>query len=194
MIRKKHWYNYLWVYSILYLILGVYNIFFAWLGVIEFAVPLIIALFGGDKLFCNHFCGKGQLFNLLGKDLKLSKNRKPPLFLSSTWFRYGFLMFFMTMFVLMLITTFKVFLGEKELKEIVTILWSFKIPWGFAYKNTNLSPWIAQFAFGMYSIMLTSSIIGFITMLVFRPRTWCVYCPMGTMTQGICKIKHRDKN
>lgn len=103
-------------------------------------------------------------------------------------------MFFMTMFVLMLITTFKVFLGEKELKEIVTILWSFKIPWGFTYKNTNLSPWIAQFAFGMYSIMLTSSIIGFITMLVFRPRTWCVYCPMGTMTQGICKIKYRDKN
>ena len=194
MIRKKHWYDYLWVYSILYLILGVYNIFFAWVGVIEFAVPLIIALFGGDKLFCNHFCGKGLLFNLLGKDLKLSKNRKPPLFLSSTWFRYGFLMFFMTMFVLMLITTFKVFLGEKELKEIVTILWNFKIPWGFAYKNTNLSPWIAQFAFGMNSIMLTSSIIGFITMLVFRPRTWCVYCPMGTITQGICKIKHRDKN
>lgn len=120
--------------------------------------------------------------------LETIKNQKE----YTTWFRYGFLMFFMTMFVLMLITTFKVFLGEKELKEIVTILWSFKIPWGFAYKNTNLSPWIAQFAFGMYSIML--SIIGFITMLVFRPRTWCVYCPMGTMTQGICKIKHRDKN
>lgn len=33
-----------------------------------------------------------------------------------------------------------------------------------------------------------------ISMLAFRPRTWCVYCPMGTMTQGICKIKYRDKN
>lgn len=112
--------------------------------------------------------------------MKLSKNRKPPLFLSSVWFRYSFLAFFMTMFILMLITMFKVFSGVKELQEVVTILWSFKILWGFAYKNANLAPWIAQFAFGMYSIMLTSTIIGFATMLLFRLRTWCVYCPMGT--------------
>ena len=46
---------------------------------------------------------------------------------------------------------FKVFSGVKELQEVVTILWSFKILWGFAYKNANLAPWIAQFAFGMYN-------------------------------------------
>jgi hypothetical protein len=28
-------------------------------------------------------------------------------------------------------------------------------------------------------------------MLLFKPRSWCVYCPMGTMTQGICKLKNR---
>lgn len=25
--------------------------------------------------------------------------------------------------------------------------------------------------------------------VVYRPRTWCVFCPMGNMTQMICKIK-----
>lgn len=25
--------------------------------------------------------------------------------------------------------------------------------------------------------------IGFATMILFKPRSWCVYCPMGTMTQ-----------
>ena len=26
-----------------------------------------------------------------------------------------------------------------------------------------------------------------------QPRSWCVYCPMGTMTQLICKAKNRGK-
>ena len=43
-----------------------------------------------------------------------------------------------------------------------------------------------QFAFGFYSIIRTSSIMGIITLLLFKPRSWCVYCPMGTITQLIC--------
>lgn len=49
--------------------------------------------------------------------------------------------------------------------------------------------WIAQFAFGFFGVMLTSTVLGLVTMVLFRPRSWCVYCPMGTMTQGICRIK-----
>lgn len=188
-MKKRYWYDFLWIYSILYLILGVFNIFFAWLGLIEFCIPIFISIFGGGKLFCNKFCGRGQLFELLGSKLKLSRNKVPPKFLSSPWFRYSFLIFFMTMFITMIISTINVFTGVKELKTVITILWSFKIPWQFAYPYNSISPGFAQFAFGLYSIMLTSSIIGFFTMLIYRPRTWCVYCPMGTMTQLICKIK-----
>ena len=35
-----------------------------------------------------------------------------------------------------------------------------------------------------------STILGFLTMLLFKPRSWCVYCPMGTMTQLICKARN----
>ena len=45
------------------------------------------------------------------------------------------------------------------------------------------------FAFGFYSLMLTSAIIGILMMLRYRPRAWCVICPMGTMTQSICRVK-----
>ena len=41
--------------------------------------------------------------------------------------------------------------------------------------------------------MLTSTVLGLVTMVLFKPRAWCVYCPMGTMTQGICKLRHRGK-
>ena len=109
--------------------------------------------------------------------------------MKSKAFRYGFLVFFFTMFFLMLWNTYLVFAGVRDVKQVVTLLWSFKLPWHWAYHGTLLHNGVAQFAFGFYSIMLTSTILGLVTMLLYKPRSWCVYCPMGTMTQLICKAK-----
>lgn len=189
---KKRWYDYLWIFSIVYLVLGFFNILFAWLGLICFIVPLLIAMIGGNKSYCNRYCGRGQLFELIGGRLGVSRKKAPPKFLMSSWFRYGFLTFFMTMFLIMIYSTYLVFAGQ-TLKEVVTLLWVFKLPWQWT-SVSFVSPWIAQFAFGFYGVMLTSTVLGFITMILFKPRSWCVYCPMGTMTQGICKIKNRKES
>ena len=106
------------------------------------------------------------------------------LFLKSKAFRYGFLVFFLVMFCQMLFNTYLVFRGTSGLKQAVTVLWTFRLPWQHAYHGTGLPLWTAQFAFGFYSVMLTSTILGLATMVLFRPRSWCVYCPMGTMTQA----------
>lgn len=187
---KKKWHEYLWVFSALYILLGFFNILFAWIGLICFAIPLIFAIVAGNKNYCNKYCGRGQLFQILGGKLKLSRNKDIPKWLRSKWFRYGFLIFFMSMFFNMIFSTYLVFAQVKDLKEFITLLWTIKLPWHWAY-SSNVSGWIAQFAFGLYSVMLTSTVLGMITMLVYKPRSWCVYCPMGTMTQGICKVKNQ---
>ena len=169
MKKQKKWYDYLWIVSLLYLTLGFFNIMFAWLGLICFFVPLIISIVSGNKAYCNRYCGRGQLFGILGGKLGLSRKKDVPKFLKSKWFRYGFLAFFMFMFGNMLFSTYLVFNGA------------------------NVPAWMVQFAFGFYSVMLTSTILGVITMLLYKPRSWCVYCPMGTMTQGICRIKNKSK-
>lgn len=186
---KKKWYYYLWIVELIYLALGIFNVLFAWIGMLFFTIPLLIALFGGNKAYCNHYCGRGQLLDLLGSKWKISRNVPPPKFLRTRWFRYSFLTFFMIMFSLMLIGTYKVFAGA-PLREFITFLWVFKMPWQWA-ELSFVTPWVAQFAFGFFSIMLTSTILGIVTMVLFRPRSWCVYCPMGTMTQGICQLKAR---
>lgn len=142
-------------------------------------------------MYCNKFCGRGQLFDLLGNKLGLSRKKDIPKFLRSKWFRYGFLIFFFIMFFNMLFSTYLVFEGTRNLKEVVTLLWTIKLPWNWAYHGTAVAEWVAQFAFGFYSVMLTSTVLGLITMILYKPRSWCVYCPMGTMTQTICKAKHR---
>lgn len=190
-MKKKHWYDYLWFASLTYLILGFFNILFAWLGLICFITPLLISIIKGNKAYCGKYCGRGRLFEILGGKLGISLKKNPPKFLRSKWFRYGFLTFFMTMFIFMIYSTYLVFSGA-SLKETVTLLWVFKLPWNWT-DTASVKPWIAQFAFGFYGVMLTSTVLGLITMMLFKPRSWCVYCPMGTMTQGICYIKHRKE-
>ena len=146
---KRHWYDHLWVVSLTYLILGFFNILFAWLGLFCFFIPLIISAVKGTKGYCNRY-----------------------------------------MFFVMLWNTSLVFAEAQDLKQVVTLLWTFKLPWQWGYHGTFLHPGVAQFAFGFYSVMLTSTVLGLITMVLFKPRSWCVYCPMGTMTQLVCKARN----
>ena len=190
-MRKNRWYDRLWIWSIAYFTLGIFNILFAWLGMIDFLLPIFIALFSGSKSFCNHYCGRGQLFEKLGS--KCSRKKSAPRFLASKWFRYGFLIFFLAMFGSMIFQTCLVASGAENLREAIKLLWTIRVPWDWAYSAGTTADWVAQFSFGFYSIMLTSTIIGLAVMLLFKPRTWCSFCPMGTMTQLICKIKYRRK-
>ena len=78
-VMKKHWYDYLWILSLAYLILGFVNILFAWLGLLCFFIPLLIAAIGGTKGYCNRYCGRGQLFGLLGRTFwSVPQKRYPP--------------------------------------------------------------------------------------------------------------------
>ena len=190
-MRRGHWYDYLWIWSIVYFALGLFNILFAWLGMIDFLLPILIAVCGGNKYFCNHLCGRGQLFNKLGSELKCSSHHMMPRWMTSLWFRFGFMAFFFVMFCSMVFQTWLVARGAQSLNETIKLFWTFRVPWGWTYAAGTVSNWVAQFSFGLYSLMLTSLLIGLILMALFRPRSWCVICPMGTMTQAICKLKAR---
>ncbi len=92
----------------------------------------------------------------------------------------------------MLFVTYLVFKDINSLKEVITLFWTFKLPWNFI-DYSYVATWIVQFAFGFYSMMLTSTILGIITMILYKPNSWCVYCPMGTMTQIVSIIKSKER-
>ena len=92
------------------------------------------------------------------------------------------------MFGVMLFQTYLVAAGVRDLSETLKLLWTFRVPWDWAYTAGTAAEWGAQYAFGFYSMMLTSTLIGLVVMVLYKPRTWCTFCPMGSMTQGICKL------
>lgn len=191
--RERKWYDYLYVITPVYLTLGLFNILFAWIGLVFFFVPLIFAVAGKGKLYCNRYCDRGQFLDLLGKRFGISRRLALPRWIRSKAFRYGFLAFFMAMFVNMLVVTWLVFTGAQELGTTVQLLWTFQLPWHWAYP-VAVAPGVAQFAFGFYGVMLTSTVIGLFMMVLFRPRSWCVFCPMGTMTQLISSARAKGSS
>lgn len=186
--KKKQWTDYLWIYSVVYFVIGFFNIAFAWLGLLCFTIPLLLSLKDGEKTYCNKYCGRAQLFDIFTTKYKWTRNKPMPKFLRTKTFRYGFLIFFLAMFVSMIFTTYLVFSGSRGFMEVLTLFWTFKLPFSFA-NRANVPEWFAQFAYGFYSMMLTSSIIGIILNTLYKPYSWCVACPMGTMTQSICQAK-----
>ena len=114
--------------------------------------------------------------------------------MTSKWFRYVFLIFFLSMFGNIVFQTWLVASGAGTLKEVIKLFWTILVPWGWTYTAGIVPNWIAQFSFGFYSLMLTSTLIGLIVMVLYKLRTWCAFCPMGTMTQGICKLKAKEKS
>lgn len=91
MKQQTKWYEKLWIASSIYLILSPFNILFAWLGLLLFFfIPLLISMFKGSKVYCNRYCGRGQLLTILGDRFKLSRNKATPRWMRSNYFRYGF--------------------------------------------------------------------------------------------------------
>ena len=147
-MKKKNWYDYLWIWPIIYFALGFFNILFAWLGMIDFMIPMFVAVFAGNKSFCNRYCGRGQLFFVLGGKGKCSRKKLPPKWMTSIWFRRGFMVFFLAMFGVMVWNTYLVSVGSSSLKEVLTLFWTFKLPFGWTYSGSGFPDWVAQFSFG----------------------------------------------
>lgn len=177
---KTRWYDWLWAAMLVYLFLPAYNILFAWFGLVFMAAPVLIALFLGTKSYCNKYCGRGQLYQLLGGKLGISRNAKPPRFLRARWFRYSFLVLFAAKFLMMIHASFMAFADASSAGQ-GSWSWLLERPY---------SSFAIEVASSIYTVMLATAVLGVLTMLLFKPRSWCVYCPMGTMTQEICRLRH----
>ena len=77
--------------------------------------------------------------------------------MSSKWFRYGFLIFFLTMFGNMVFQTYLVGAGAASLREAIKLFWTFRVPWGWTYTAGIVADWVAQFSFGFYILAMSSA-------------------------------------
>lgn len=120
---------------------------------------LIITSFFTGRYWCGNFCPHGSLFDRLM--LPVSKNKKIPDFLKSKPMIIGFFAFFMFNFSRKMIKVFKLWGNLDFLDKL-----------GLLFVNTYLM------------VLITGGLLA----IFVNPRTWCQFCPMGSMQKLSYKL------
>ena len=96
---------------------------------------------------------------------------------------FGVNLFFITM------STIMVSIGRLEAIDKIRLLIVFQLPFGLPqiFPAADLPAPVIHLAYRFYSLMLTSTILGVILAVLFKPRTWCSVCPINTISSNLLK-------
>ena len=71
------------------------------------------------------------------------------------------------------------------LRFLIVIPLPFEMPQLIIFEG--LPSWLTHLSYRFYSMMLTTTFIGVILSLVYKPRTWCTICPISTISSEYIK-------
>jgi hypothetical protein len=166
-----------------YFILGFINIHFAMLGFVCLVLPLIILVRTNKKTYCQGYCPRASLFTKAGKVPSI-KSRKTPDFFIKGKLKWVVLIYFGLNMLMITMSTFRVASGLMEPLEFLRFLIVFRIPYNIPQliEVNNALPWITHLSYRFYSMMMTTTTLGLILAFIYKPRTWCLICPISTIS------------
>ncbi|MDH8679328.1 hypothetical protein QE109_14315 [Fusibacter bizertensis] len=178
---KINWTNLLFIGTILFFALSFVNIAFAFLGIICVITPFYMVVKTGKKLWCTTYCPRANLFTRLFK--KISFDLKPPKWLYSKDTKRLVLNFFCINLVFIVLSTYMVAKNNIPPMNFVRFLIVFQIPFELPQLIPIEIPVIlSHISYRIFSIMFTSTVVGMILGVLYRPRSWCAVCPVQTLT------------
>lgn len=185
---KKSYQNSLFFITILFFLLSIVNISLAALGIVCFIIPFVQYAIYKDKVWCKFYCPRAGLFNRLLS--KISLKKKLPKFMTGNRIKKGVLIYFCINMFFVIMSTIMVSIGRIAPLEELRLLIIFRVPIVLPQLMYISAPdFIVHFGYRIYSVMLTSTIVGLILGFIYRPRTWCIICPVQTITSIKPKVK-----
>jgi hypothetical protein len=180
--------KYLFLITISFFLFGFINIHFSLLGIVCMTLPIILLLKNHKKTWCQGYCPRASLYTTCGKSRKWTGLKTPQSFMKGNikWIMLAYLGISLT-FILM--STLGVARGMKQpmeyLRFLILIPLPFEIPQLFTI--TNISPWLTHLSYRFYTMMMTTTLLGLILAMIYKPRTWCTICPSATISDVILK-------
>lgn len=191
---KGNWRDNLYIVTILFFILGFVNIIFAWLGFVCMILPFVFLAKDKKKTWCQRYCPRAGLFRKVFNGRSLT-GKAAPSWLTKGRGKWIVLTYFMINLFILTMSTVMVFKGRREAMETVRFLIAFKLPWDMPQLLNigGLPNWAIHLSYRMYSMMLTTTVIGLILAWLFLPRTWCTICPISTISDISLKKMNNKK-
>jgi len=179
---KQGWIKYSYLFTILFFILGFFNMVFAWIGFSCLIMPFVFVIKDNKRTWCQTYCPRANLFTRLFS--KIGFNRTAPKWLTNGIGKRIMLTYFAINFSVICFTTLMVFLDKRGPEKSVKFLMTFQLPWTMPniLDIAFMPDWAVHLGFRVYSMMFTTIIIGLLLGYLYRARTWCGICPMGTLS------------
>lgn len=179
---KEIWIKYSYLFTISFFILGIFNIIFAWIGFFCFIMPFVFVIKNKEKTWCKNYCPRSNLFNRVFSIMGLK--RSAPKWLVNGKGKRIMLTYFLINFSMICLSTLMVFLDKRDPVEKVKFLLAFQLPWNMPnLLDVGIMPdWVVHLGFRVYSMMFTTISIGLLLGFLYKARTWCAICPMGTLS------------
>lgn len=182
--------KYLFLITISFFLLGFVNIHFSLLAIICMTFPIILLLRDRKKTWCQGYCPRAGLYTTCGKAKRWSGFKTPQFFIKGNM-KWIMLAYFGISLTFILLSTFGVARGMKAPMEYLRFLLLIPIPFEMPqlFDIMNIAPWLTHLSYRFYSMMMTTTALGLILAMVYKPRTWCTICPIATASDVILKYK-----
>lgn len=178
----------LFLFTIMFFALGFVNIHFALLGIICMALPIILLLKDRKKTWCQSYCPRASLYTTCGKSKKWASRKTPRYFIKGNM-KWIMLAYFGLSLLFIIMSTIAVARGIRPAMEYLRFLIVIPLPFRMPqlFNIAHLAPWLTHLSYRFYSMMMTTTFLGLVLALVYKPRTWCTICPITTVSDVILK-------
>lgn len=180
-MKFKHLSKKLFFIPLLFFVLGIININLSLLGLICFILPFIFLAKYRKKIWCQYYCPRSGMLQVLLT--KFSLKLKPPKWLTSKNIKEFFVYYFFVSLFIISYSTWVVYQGKVLPLTHLRFFLIFKIPLQLPQLiDFSLHPAILHLSYRVYSMIVTTTIIGLTLGLLYMPRFWCSICPINSLS------------
>lgn len=182
-VLKNH--KLLFTVTLIYFLLGFIDVHFGLLGILCMFIPLFLLFKTKKKTYCQGYCPRANLFTTTKKKFSISNLPSPEIFTKGNfkWFMLGYFFFNLVLIIFSTFNAYKTGNGILSLKFYVLIN-GFELP---QLLNLNAPVWLTHLSYRFYSMMISTTILGLLLGLMYKPRTWCTICPISTVSDVYIK-------
>ena len=183
--------DFMFIGTILFFVVSLINISFAWFGMICMVTPFFMAFKTNKNQWCGKYCPRASFFVKIMS--RVSLKRPIPNVLKSPKAKRYVITFFCLNLIMVSLSTIMVANGRVLPLDQVRFLMFFTVPFQLPQLLDFTAPAVfVHLGYRIFSIMFSSTLIGLILSVVYMPRTWCSICPVQTLITDL--VKNNQKN
>ncbi|HKL58685.1 MAG TPA: 4Fe-4S binding protein [Sphaerochaeta sp.] len=174
----------LFLVTLLYFSLGFVSILFGLLAFFCMAIPFVLLARYKKKVWCSTYCPRASLLLKTGTK---QKTRPIPRQFSNGTLKKVMLWYFGLNLLFITGSTNQVAMGNMASMEYVRLFIAIPLVPLPQLITVEAPSAIMHLSYRLYSMMLSSTILGIVLSRLYRPRIWCAICPVGTLSNEILR-------